>query len=174
MKAIDLRGIWAGIAGVKFPEPTQVKKTRRKPSLKPKLPNPAKWISSTDAAKLAGCTRSFIRSMFRRRKVTRKLHRGEDGVLRAYWKRSVADPIIGVYRGDVCDKKGRRFVNNVPEGYVTYKEAQKRIGCARSSIHRMLLRNQLRSVYVKIEGVHKQRMICAEDVEKVSNSRAKQ
>ena len=105
-KAIDLRGIWAGIAGVKFPEQTPVKKTRREPN---PAPDPAKWISSTDAAKLAGCTRSFICALFRRRKVTRKFHRGEDGALRAYWKRSVADRIIGVYRGDVSDKKRKAF-----------------------------------------------------------------
>lgn len=167
MNPNTLRTKWAALPGVKFPEQLRAEERAKEAT---KAPNPAVWMTTSEAAKAAGITCSVLRALCGKRKLTYLRHRGADGVLRNYYRRKSIDKILAARKAtDGTAEDGARL-NYIPDGYIPYAEAAARLGRARATIDRKLKRKQLRSIYYACAGRRTQRLICAEDVKKATKT----
>lgn len=165
MNANTLRTKWAALPGVKFPEQRRAEERAEEAA---KAPDPQTWMTVTEGTKSAGLTRSAFRSYCRKHKIACIRYRGADGVPRNYYSREEVEKHVKARKGTNGPAEDGALLNYIPEGYIHYSEAVARLGCARSSIFRLLSRKMLRSVYYTRPGKPTMRLICAEDLPKAS------
>ena len=146
MNASALRAMWAGVSGVHFPGSQTNQKAIEKSGL-----DPEEWISTQDAADLLEYSSASFRRLCGRRGIESKIV-VVDGQKCAFWKRSDIRMLEAEKPGSDISLKGVDTVNRIPSGYVTSRDAMKKLSCSRSTLHRMEALGFIKTKKYKVLG----------------------
>lgn len=138
--------MWAVISGVTFPGAQSNQKAIGKSGL-----DPEEWISTQDAADLLEYSSASFRSLCGRRGFESKIV-VVDGQKSAFWKRSDIRMLEAEKPGSDISLKGVDTVNRIPSGYVTSRDAMKKLSCSRSTLHRMEALGFIKTKKYKVLG----------------------
>lgn len=131
MNPQELRAMWAGVSGVHFPGAQGNQKAIGKSGLDPEA-----WLSTQDAADLLEYSSASFRKLCGRRGIKSKVV-AIDGQKCAFWKRSDIRMLEAEKPGSDISLEGVDTVNRIPSGYVTARDAMKKLSCSRSTLHKL-------------------------------------
>ena len=146
MNASALRAMWAGVPGVHFPGTQSNQKAIEKSGL-----DPEEWISTKDAADLLEYSSASFRRLCGRRGIESKIV-VVDGQKSAFWKRSDIRILEAEKPGSDISLEGVDTVNRIPSGYVTARDAMKKLSCSRSTLHRLGVLGFIKTKKYKVLG----------------------
>lgn len=146
MNTSALRAMWAGVSGVHFPGTQSNQKAIGKSGL-----DPEEWISTKDAADLLEYSSASFRRLCGRRGIESKIV-VVDGQKSAFWKRSDIRMLEAEKPGSDISLEGVDTVNRIPAGYVTARDAMKKLSCSRSTLHRLEVLGFVKTKKYKVLG----------------------